>query len=218
MKKYIIIGIWIVIAILIIIAKVYEAFPPKKTVDFQLLESYTVDTNEIREIWGKEGVPFTFFKQIKVFDNLKEYLLKQFYLEIPDIVFDYENNYMAISIGREIKELAYAGYREETYTTNSIVNGEVTFEEKYHENTMYVYVMDKIFFDDGFVGDSSTKFYIMEGSKKVYYGNTIQNINGIKFESGEITTEEIVHIGLGVIIAVSLIVVFIIRVVKKRKK
>ena len=173
---------WIILAIVIIMLIICNRniLITKKAVNFQLHKSYIVDTNGIKENFQiVESTPFTFFIQIRNFDNLKEYFLKEFHLEIPDIDFDYDDSYMAISIGREIKELSYNGYLKGLNTPNTFAKAEITFAEEYYENIMYVYSMEKIFFTSSLVNDA-TKFYVIQGSKKLFLGNTIFDINEIK--------------------------------------
>jgi|GEM_PF-3786736 len=184
MKNYLIIGIIgvliVIIAVVILTnANGYFARKDESTVvNFEELGSYTVDTTGIRgRTLIAQGTPFTFFMQIKNFDNLQAYFLKEFDLEIPEIKFNNPDKYMAISIGRKVYEMSYNGFLGKPYTPNTFAKAEITFAEEYNEDTMYVYVMDKIIFTDSFVDSAYTKFYIMNGEDKVFWGNTISDIN-----------------------------------------
>lgn len=154
----------------------------REMVSFNLVGSYSVDTSGIREKEEiADGAPFTFFIQIRNVDDLKGYLIKEFCLDIPDINFNYPDKYMAISIGREVQELAYNGYLEEPYMPNTFAKAEITFAEQYHEQMLYVYAMDKVILTDSRLGllnaGHVTRFYLMKDKERVFWGNTIHDIN-----------------------------------------
>jgi len=142
-------------------------------ITFELYESYEVDTSGIREKFNiAENTPFTFFLQKTIFDNIAEYFIKSFYLEIPDIDFNYEDKYMAITIGRKLKEIRFNEFLGTPYIPNEIARVDITLSEEYYGQMMYVYVMDKIFLCGSLLDGNS--FYIMKGNKKEFCGyNTI---------------------------------------------
>jgi len=176
-----IIGIFVVIIAVGTITNSNDYFGKKEqsmVVNFEDLGSYTVDTTGIRgRTLIAQGTPFTFFMQIRNFDNLQAYFLEEFDLQIPEIKFNNSDKYMAISIGRKVCEMSHNGFLGKPYTPNTFAKAEITFSEEYNENTMYVYVMDKIIFTDSFADSAYTKFYIMKGENKVFLGNTISDIN-----------------------------------------
>jgi len=146
-------------------------------ISFQLYKSYEVNTNGILERLNiVEDSPFTFFIQIKNFDNLSEYFIKEFYLEIPKIEFNYQDKYMAITIGRELDEIKFNGFLGEPYAPNKFAKVDITFAEEYHRQMMYVYIMDKIFLCDSLIGEE-TSFYIINGIEKEFYGHSIFDLN-----------------------------------------
>ena len=186
MNKYLIIR-RIGLLIVIIIALSTNSCSPKKEefvmVNLQLHGSYTVDTSGIRERERiADGTPFTFFVQIKNLDNVQEYFAQEYGLEFPDIDFDYENSYMAVTFGREIAGLTYNGYLGEPFTPNTFPKKvELTFAEEYRDKIMYVYVMDKITITlialNGVSSDDQCKIYLMENGEKMFWGDTISDIN-----------------------------------------
>ena len=182
MNKYMIIGIGVVIAISIIIVIVIlcpnfisSQNHDKGKIDFHMLNSYKVDTRGIcKKLRIAEDSPFTCFLQITNFENLSEYFAKEFDFEIPEIDFNYQDKYMAITFGRELKEMEYEflGY---PYKPNTIAKADITFSEEYDDKTMYVYVMDKIFLKDSLLDGNS--FYIMNGTEKELRGHNITDLN-----------------------------------------
>ena len=194
MKKYLIIGIICLLILAITVFVVLSAnsdFHKKEElmkeelamVNLQLHGRYMVDTSGIREMEGiTDGTPFTFFVQIKNLNNVQEYFAREYGLEFPDIDFNYENSYMAVTFGREIKELTYNGYLGEPFSPNTFPKKvELTFAEEYHDEIMYVYVMDKITISliplNGVSSDEQCKIYLMENGEKMFWGDTIGDIN-----------------------------------------
>jgi hypothetical protein len=189
MKRYLIIGLislFIVIIAVFIVLNVNSCFSrreERKMINFQLHGSYAVDTSGIRKrMMVADGTPFTFFIQIRNFDNLEEYFLKEYKLEIPYIEFNYENSYMAVTFGREIEELAYSGYLGEPFTPNTFPKKvELTFAEEYTDQIMYVYEMDKLMINlislNGVHADDQCKIFLMKEDEKVFWGNSTSDIN-----------------------------------------
>lgn len=151
---------------------------------FQLVGSYNVDTAGIRISFNiAEGAPVTFFDQIR---NLQHYVENYAYeaheLDLSGVNFeDYynPNKYYVITIGRELVEMRYE-LIDGPWEPDEMewVRAEVIFAEDYNSNRLYLYVMDQIrFYNPILGGDMYFAFYTMQGSEKLYEGNSISHIN-----------------------------------------
>lgn len=171
----IIITVIILSIIIFIVNYILSSKQSKKNINFYLLNSYEVDlAGMCKKLAIVEDSPFTCFIQITNFENLTEYFADEYNLKFPEINFDYPDKYMAITFGRELKEMEYKlpAVRHELYSAD------ITFSEEYHKNTIYIYVMDKIFLIDSFnEAGSGSSFYIMNDDKKDFLGHDITDYN-----------------------------------------
>ena len=147
-------------------------------INFELYGSYKIDTSGIIKWCAldlEEDTQFTFFFQVKDFENLQGETAEAFGFELSDHNFysdDYQNNYIALTVGRELKKLQYE-YRE----GHNQAFAEITFAEEYHDKIMYIYVMDKILLFPSDLSGVYNSFYIMNGEESVYYGDNILRLN-----------------------------------------
>ena len=155
-----------------------EKFDESGVIDFQLLESYEVDTNGIRE-WLDvvEGNPFTFFFQYSTLKSFEDLSLEQFNLDLSEVDFnggDYQDKFIAITIGRKLVEMQYE-YLGEPYDLKFMTRADITFSEEYNNQVLYIYTIDKISLDSPFTGENA--FYVLNGTEKVYLGSNMHEIN-----------------------------------------
>lgn len=170
MNKYVIISGIIAVIIIVIIPFFFWENSKMDTLNLQQYGSYTVDTDGIRELLRiKENTQFTYFIQIRDFNNIKEYFQKEFHLEIPELDLENDDSYAVISFGRELKEIKYK-YMQKPYNDGTVAKAEVTFDEEYHDKTMYVYIMNKIV-----IGKAN--YYIMSGSNRIFWTDQVGLLN-----------------------------------------
>ena len=151
MKKFIIIGIiTVVVALLSICIICYikntnNKLPDKGNINLELIDTMIVDTAGISKRLGYKDYPkFTIVVQIKNPSGIKNHLSKEFHLEILEPKYDYyDDKYLIFTIGRKIVDINYE-YLGKPFTAKHIAKAEITLEEEYHSNTMFVYSMDKI--------------------------------------------------------------------------
>ena len=134
-------------------------------INFYLHKSYEVDTSEIRT----NDKPFTQFELVYNLNTWKQKgQFKNF--AFPDFDFstdDFQDKYLAISFGREVLEMEIIG------ENNNQKEVAITYAEEYRSNTMFLYIMDKI----SIRNDEGSKFYIMNGTEKVFVGNSELDFN-----------------------------------------
>lgn len=153
--------------------------PIKGNVNFRLLHSYIIDTERIEKYFALvEGTSLTYFSQVYDLESWKDF--REFdHINFKDFDFDftsedYKDEYLAVTIGRELVDIQYE-YCGEPYPPYRIAKADITLGEKYHDHTMFLYVMDKITLLDTVIGGH--KFYIMNGNKKVYMGEKVGDLN-----------------------------------------
>ena len=149
-------------------------------IDYHLHRSYEVDTTGVRErLSVADGMPLTYFIFAKLPGGMEQYLLDEFYMEVPDLDLDETDDdcYVIISIGREISDLAYNGFHDDF---PSMANAEITFSEDYHDQMIYIYIMEKIFITSGQMGTAT--FYVMRGEEKVFWGHDVRDLYETKWE------------------------------------
>jgi hypothetical protein len=130
-------------------------------IDFQLHNSYAIDTTIIRT----NDKPFTRFEQVY---DLESWKRKARYRKLPFADFDlddddFQDKYLAVSFNREVLEMEAIGVN---YNTKSIEVA-ITYDEEYHANTMFLYIMDKVSLRDS----EGSKFYQMKGKERVFVGH-----------------------------------------------
>ena len=130
---------------------------------FRLYEKYEVDTSGLREIFRiTEGTPFVYFLQVHNLDALRsrgDFTRSNF--GFPNFDFEsnyYQDNYLAISFGREVIEI------KNRTVHYGRVSAAITFAEEYHDDMMFLYIMDKVPLRLG-MGD---EYYFMEEGERVY--------------------------------------------------
>ena len=127
-------------------------------VNFHLYRTYEIDTTEI----STRDSRFTRFEQVYDLDRWKKRgMFRRF--TFPDFDFsadDYQDKYLAVSFGREVLEMEAIG------TYNNSIEVAITYAEEYHDNTMFLYIMDKVSLRE----DVGSEFYIMDGADKVFVG------------------------------------------------
>ena len=153
------------------------------TINFYLYNSYTVDTRGVAKSYSvAEGTPFTYFAQVYDLETWRELTdFEESGFEYPDFDFtsdDFRDKYLAVTFGRELLEMQYE-YCGEPWPSNYIAKADITFAEEYHDQTMFLYVMDKIPLLDNILGNYGNAFYIMDGKEKVYMGCDTVALNEI---------------------------------------
>ena len=195
MKKHMIIGVAILILVVIVLG-VNNMFLNKKgrvtntsektkggcikegeLINFQLYKSYEVDTSGLRKRFHVvEGTPFTWFVQLCNYSAWNGMLnsFDERKLEYEDFEFEfanYPNNYLVVTFGRKLLEMKKIGF----YSGQTEVA--VTFDEEYHGDVIYFYIMDKVSLSFG----SGSEFYVMDSSEKIYLGKNDLAMNEIVF-------------------------------------
>ena len=157
----------------------------KTDVSFELIESYSVDTSGIRKRFRiVDGTLFTYFIQFSDLKQMKTRLPRDFDVELSDFKFDstdYEDKFLAVTFGRKIVDFQYEypdlgdqappDYAKKAYMARAYM----TFSEEYQEQSMYLYVMDKISFV--YIDSDVNELYVMNGSERIYLGESMLNIN-----------------------------------------
>ena len=199
MRKFLIIGLCVLgaVAITIAVLEVNErVFSKEKqyelnyhVLNYHLHESYMVDTTNIRQkLRIADGTPFTFFWQLKRLGDSKEHLMKEFGLEvstdIDNIDLAGEDKFLMITIGRELESVVYQ-FRGKPFKPRTVAGAHIVFAEEYHEQMMYVYIMDKILLESSFIGGN--RFFIMKGTEVEFWGYTFYDINEFEPWDGERT-------------------------------
>ena len=152
-----------------------EFWTEEHTLELQLQGSYEVDTSGIREYerikkrYGEidEDAEFIYFIQLPLRDSIMNDALEEVGLNFPEELLEYiafsgENGYLLFSFGRELKEIKY----KNTFYYDRI-KAKITFCEEYQEDKMHVYFMK----EDVFFGEAA--YYVMKGSKRVFFGNNM---------------------------------------------
>lgn len=152
--------------------KIPNLFAEKHIANLQLQGKYTVDTSELRRRCGvQEESSFVYFWKVNSPDDMQAYLRKELSVEFPYINFNDEENCLVIAFGRPLKEVKYWDVKDpHTDLGNIITRAEVTFEEEYHDNTAYAYLIEQ-------VDIVEEHFYVMQGSKKVFLGEHVDDVN-----------------------------------------
>ena len=149
-----------------------DIFAEKRIANLKLQGKYTVDTSGLRRKWDVQGgTPFICFWEVKSPDDMQAYLRKALSVEFPYVNFNNKENYLVIAFGSPLKEVKYWNVKNPlTDLGNIITRAEVTFEEEYHDNTAYAYLIEKL-------NIVEERFYVMQGSKKVFFGKDVYEIN-----------------------------------------
>jgi len=138
-------------------------------INFQLYKSYEVD---MTEILTKEIPQFTWFEQVYDLNTWKNLgMFRDF--TFPEFDFDdddYQDKFLAVSFGREVVEMKVI---QEAVSPSKSVEVAITFAEEYHNKTMFLYIMDKIYLRDGL----GSEHYIMKGPEKVFFGKSVLELN-----------------------------------------
>ena len=151
-----------------------ETLNDDNSICFQLFKSYEVDTSGLRKRFKVvEGTPFVYFSQMYGYNSWEGILnsLNNIRIEYNDFDFnfdDFPDNYFIVTFGRELIDIQRVG---EIHYGQTFVS--VTFDEEYHGDTMFIYLMDKILFHVG----SAHEYYIMNGEEKVFLGHGLSDLN-----------------------------------------
>lgn len=150
--------------------------PDGSQINFQLYKSYEVDTSGLRKKFlVVEGTPFVYFVQVYRLDSWKE--MGEFWetnFQFPEFDFDsddFQDKHLVMSFGREVLEIEKIG--SHSHGDSEEIEAAITFGEEYHDQTMYLYIMDKIHLYMGL----GSEFYIMDGSEKIFQGYSIHDLN-----------------------------------------
>ena len=158
------------------------SIPDGSPIDFQLYDTYKVDASALRErLHVVEGTPFTYFIQIYSLDSWKQMSeFQDIHFDFSQVDFgpdDFQDKYFVASFGREVVEIqklrmAY-DYLDLDEDENTTIEAAVTFGEEYYDQTMFLYVMDRIHLLEGMANEC----YIMDGSEKVFKAYDILDFN-----------------------------------------
>ena len=156
---------------------------PKDSINFHLYNSYPVETNGMAKSFSiAEGTPFTFFLSIYDPNKWKGHdYFSDINFVFPDFDFtssDFKDKSLAITLGREIVEMQYE-YCGKPYPPNWIAKADITLAEEHHDQTMFLYVMDKIALLDPIIGGNA--FYFMNGKDKIYMGECVSDLNQLDY-------------------------------------
>jgi hypothetical protein len=149
-------------------------------INFQLYGNYAVDASGVRDFYSLiEGAPLIGFFQIDDANELREWK-EVLGLTLPnDFVFNFDEHqdrWLLITFGRELVEMRY-GYRKSPYY-EEVPFTEIIFDERLHDQTMFVYTMEKIqLWPSDLAGYGYNSFYVMNGVEKVFVGNTVKDFN-----------------------------------------
>ncbi|MCL2049207.1 MAG: hypothetical protein FWG87_10835 [Defluviitaleaceae bacterium] len=142
-------------------------------IDIQLYGKYEVDTSGLRKANRiAEGTSFTHFFQrrsIRGWRASESYGMPNFHFPFFDSEpEEFRYKYFAVSFGREIAEIRRVGkiHHDEFEVA-------VTFAEEYQGDVMFLYLMDEI----PIWFEMAREYYIMNGSKRVYIGDTSYDLN-----------------------------------------
>ena len=132
-------------------------------VNFYLHDSYAVDTSVL---FTEENAyeQFTYFELVYSLETFQTGKSAYRNFTFPEFDFtddDIKDKYLAVSFGREVLSI-----EKLDRCCDGQVEVAITYAEEYHDNTMFVYFMDKvsIFMDEG------SEFYIMKGTDKEFVG------------------------------------------------
>ena len=189
MFRYVIVAIIIILVIGIIAIgcnrvanntnkAMFRAFQPGELIDFQLYNSYTIDTRGLREQFRVvEGTPYVFFQQLtminrnswnSVFNRFRDIEARVEYDDFDFNFDDFSDNYFIITVGRELEEIRVIGMSESPHRPH-MPEVAVTFAEEYRDGALFIYTMDRI----PFPFEDASAFYFMEGSERVFMGSSI---------------------------------------------